>query len=139
MSNTEKKWNEFVKSAEMNTRYHLINSEVNFYKFNKKYLEQLKKMFVIKNDIKKICLADLISENEFNYIIYASVGDYLGESAIKIFANKLRDLDHGTLHISEDMRTETKDGQDIKEISVCLWSLAGKQESWIREKMSKNK
>ena len=138
MSNTEKKWNEFVKSAEMNTRYHLINSEVNFYKFNKKYLEQLKKMFVIKNDIKKICLADLISENEFNYIIYASVGDYLGESAIKIFANKLRDLDHGTLHISEDMRTETKDGQDIKEISVCLWSLAGKQESWIREKMSKN-
>lgn len=137
-------WREFVDEAKKSKNYMVISTikgEKDFYKLNKEYLRSLNEDIKCNEKMEQISLNKLIENNNLESIIYTNAGDYLGESLVQILANKLEDIDKGNIYIDKErnLRISSNNVNSLNDTRVCLWSLAHRQENWLRKKILNDK
>lgn len=120
-------WNNFLKVKKNDANFIILdkmNSDADFFVFNKKKLQNL----LTETQIKSISLKELLEKGQLDTIIYSKIGDYLGESAYQILQNKLMDL-------NENIKLEF----ESKSVHACFWSLAGNQQEWLQTSINERK
>lgn len=140
VQSNETAWNDFVKRANCSAQYQVLSSatwktSADLYKFNKEYLKTLG----TSHKFEEISFQELLRNGKLENFIYTHVGDYLGESITQILNNKIIDLQSGSLGIIKNNISPTlciKNTDHNSATPVCLWSLSGKQEKWLRSKLN---